>query len=128
MAPNLKYDVVIIGAGVVGMIMATLLSRNNLKVCLVDKNEGFSLNEETLYLGRTAALNLFSIRLLQDIGVWKDIAPYATTYSEIKTWDTEGSSGISFHASEVNLENLGAVVSNNALMYFLNKLIIRKMS
>ena len=51
MAPNLKYDVVIIGAGVVGMIMATLLSRNNLKVCLVDKNEGFSLNEETLYLG-----------------------------------------------------------------------------
>ena len=64
MAPNLKYDVVIIGAGVVGMIMATLLSRNNLKVCLVDKNEGFSLNEETLYLGRTAALNLFSIRLL----------------------------------------------------------------
>ncbi len=38
MEPNIKYDVIIIGAGLAGLTAALHLSQNNCKVCLIEKN------------------------------------------------------------------------------------------
>jgi len=116
----LDTEVTIIGAGVTGMTMAALLIKSNISVSLVDKRKELDFSEDELFSGRTAALNLFSRNIFEDLNLWEEMSSYATPFKEIRVWDASGSSKVKFEASEFNLQDLGSVISNNALSKLLS--------
>ena len=115
----MNTEVTIVGAGSVGLMMSALLLKHNIPVCLVDKQPSLTSLTSNVFLGRTAALNLFSKNIFQELNLFKEVLNFATPFNEIKTWDSSGSSKVEFKASEASLDNLGFVVSNNALIKLL---------
>jgi len=117
------FEVVIIGSGVTGSLLAAFLSSKGLKVCLIDKNRPLNIDKNQKYTGKTAALNLFSLNIIKEMGLWEALMPEATRFDKLYVWDGEGSSSINFSASDIQEDNLGFVVSNNSLLISLRKLL-----
>ncbi len=76
-----KFDIVICGAGMIGMIFSLLMSKKNLKVCLIDKNKEIDLkgNHDT----RTTAVSQGSSRILNEIGIWSKLKKNAQQINKI---------------------------------------------
>ena len=107
-------EVVIIGAGVAGSSLALALAKEGMEVCLIDK--GTSKIKGDIYKGRTTALNLASLDILEGLGVRKDIQDYLTPFKNIYVWDSEGTSSLDFSSDEIGQPKLGDVVTNNAIL------------
>lgn len=107
-------EVVIIGAGVAGSSLALALAKEGMEVCLIDK--GTSKIKGDIYKGRTTALNLASLDILEGLGVRKDIQDYLTPFKNIYVWDSEGTSSLNFSSDEIGQPKLGDVVTNNAIL------------
>ncbi len=71
------YDVVIVGAGMVGASLACAIAPTNLSIALI---ESVSPNEDwqPSYDDRGISLSTSSKRVLEHIGVWKDICLHTT--------------------------------------------------
>ncbi len=117
----MDFEVIIIGSGVTGSLLAALLSSNGLKVCLIDKKKPLNIDRNQKYTGKTAALNLFSLNIFKEMRLWEALMPEATRFDKLYVWDGEGSSSVNFLASDIQEDNLGFVVSNNSLLISLRK-------
>ena len=87
----MNFEVTIVGAGVVGSSLASLLAQQGVNVCLLDRSNPFKVNETNKFLGRTAALNLSSIELIKKLNLWSELERDTTPFKRIYVWDTEGS-------------------------------------
>jgi len=67
-----KTNVVIMGGGIIGSLLALILGLNGLEVILIDKESSGQLNSNS-YDGRSYALNKGSQRLLVAINIWDEI-------------------------------------------------------
>ncbi|QPC43337.1 FAD-dependent monooxygenase [Kaustia mangrovi] len=89
-ASPLRYDAIILGAGLVGMAAAVALAgrhaRTPLSVALVDARapEGFATAQAD---GRASAIAESSRRMLDAMGVWDAIAPNAQPIERIEVLD-----------------------------------------
>ncbi len=132
-----RFDVIIVGGGMVGLSIALLFARNldkrePLTLALVDgqetqkasksvvenkakkqqnkKNQKTKVNE---FNSRVSALTLASQSLLDTLGIWqKDIAPFACPYEDMYVWDAEGTGSINFSALDIQQTALGHIVEN----------------
>ena len=66
---NEHYDIVLIGAGLVGLMMALFLAKNKIKVTLIEKNK---LKENNVQLKdeRTTAISQGTKRILMKSDLW----------------------------------------------------------
>ena len=110
----MDFEVVVIGAGVVGSSLALSLAKEGVDVCLIDK--GTPEIKEDISKGRTAALNLASQNILEKLGVKRGIQNYLTSFKNIYVWDSEGTSSLEFSSDEIGQPKLGDVVTNNAIL------------
>ena len=110
----MDFEVVVIGAGVVGSSLALSLAKEGVAVCLIDK--GTPEIKEDISGGRTAALNLASQNILEKLGVKRGIQNYLTPFKNIYVWDSEGTSSLEFSSDEIGQPKLGDVVTNNAIL------------
>ena len=110
----MDFEVVIIGAGVAGSSLALALAKEGMDICLIDK--GAPEIKGDIYKGRTAALNLASLDILEELGVRKGIQNYLTPFKNIYVWDSEGTSSLEFSSDEIGQPKLGDVVTNNAIL------------
>ena len=110
----MDFEVVVIGAGVVGSSLALSLAKEGVDVCLIDK--GTPEIKEDISKGRTAALNLASQNILEKLGVKRGIENYLTPFKNIYVWDSEGTSSLEFSSDEIGQPKLGDVVTNNAIL------------
>lgn len=118
---KLKFDIVIVGAGIVGATLAcALASRKNSKgltIALVDPGK-----KPKQYTGndvdpRVVALTRSSQKLFTEIGVWSAIAAgRLCPYQDMHVWDGEGTAAIDFSSAEVKQKNLGHIVENSLLL------------
>lgn len=118
---NRTHDVVIAGAGVVGLAMAALLARSQhherLRITLVDAGQPASLGVDDPIGLRVSALSVGSLRLLNSVGVSADmIAGRACPYRDMRVWDksgsAEGAAALHFSAAEFALPELGFIVED----------------
>ena len=128
-----KYDVVIVGAGLVGQAIAAALqmqqqrqnSRNSLSIVLVDPAgiEAPALAQSLSdYDLRVSALTAQTQQLLQDVGAWPHIPPEALSpYTEMNVWDAEGTGAVHFSAADLQVANLGHIVENRHTLWALNQ-------
>ena len=61
-----SYDLIIVGAGMVGALSAILLAKSSLRIALVDKHDGhYPLSTPPAYDARVSALSSQSRSLLE---------------------------------------------------------------
>ncbi|MEM7194722.1 MAG: FAD-dependent oxidoreductase [Pseudomonadota bacterium] len=113
-----KFDITVVGMGMVGCATAALLAKSGFKVALADAKEPpeWTADEPS---GQVSALNIASIRILKFLGVWDQITLSVRMYSGMDVWDRNSPAQIEFSAQTVNQPALGAIVHNNLVTHTL---------
>lgn len=125
---NPDYDVIIVGAGLVGASLACALAQQPeaqaLRIALVEaKIEQHEFSGEN-FDPRVVALTQASQNLLNTLGVWNEvIQTRACAYREMHVWDGEGTAAIHFNCAEVRANQLGYIVENSVVLNVLRKKI-----
>ena len=94
-------EITVVGANVVGSSLACLLSKQGIKVTLLDRGSPLNLSKSPVLQDRTLALNLASIDLFKELNIWNEIKKQTTPFNRMFVWDSEGSSPLEFLAEEI---------------------------
>ncbi|ASK77877.1 hypothetical protein CF386_01815 [Paraphotobacterium marinum] len=108
---NIKYyDIVIVGAGIVGLSLAASFRNSNLKVALVDKKN--ILQNKLHNNSDVVALNRASRNVLKNIGVNKDFIESSwSPYSNMFITNQDYTSKINFDTDKILDVSLGYIVN-----------------
>lgn len=120
---NRAFDVVIVGAGMVGAALATGLGRSGFRVGLVDQGAAPCFDASQPPDIRVSALSAGSERYLTELGAWPDIlAMRATPYTRLAVWDEADHplsrvlprkiAEVVFDARSLSARHLGHIVEN----------------
>ncbi len=107
-------DVIIVGGGMVGLVLALLLAERDFRIVLLEHVDPLKKNASP---ARVSAINLASKQLLQDLNLWSQMAK--DSYSALErlvVWDGIGSGRIEFSAADVGLLELGSIITNSVLI------------
>lgn len=118
------FDIVIVGAGMVGAALATGLGRDGFRVALVDRAPEPAFTPEAAPDIRVSALSAGTERYLQSLGAWNHIlAMRATPYRRLGVWDEtphplrnllpRTANQVEFDAARLNTSHLGHIVENS---------------
>jgi 2-octaprenyl-6-methoxyphenol hydroxylase len=117
-----EYDVVIVGAGMVGASLACAIAPTNLSIALIE-SVSLSDAQQPSYDDRGISLSPSSKRILEHIGVWGDIHSHATPIKKIHVSNQRKFGFIHLTASEAGVPELGHVVIARSLGNALHKKI-----
>ncbi|MBN1378857.1 MAG: 2-octaprenyl-6-methoxyphenyl hydroxylase [Gammaproteobacteria bacterium] len=117
-----KFDIIIVGGGMVGAVLASILSRARYRIVLIETYAQIQ-GEQPGFDDRAIALSWGSSRILNQLGLWSDIRKIAEPIKIIQISD-RGHFGTSrIDAQEENVPALGYVVTAGALgKVLMNKL------
>jgi len=118
------FDIVIVGAGMVGAALATGLGREGFNVAMVDRAPAPAFNPDAAPDIRVSALSAGSQAYLQSLGAWEPIlAMRATPYRRLAVWDEAPHplskllprtvNQVEFTADGLNATHLGHIVENS---------------
>ena len=118
------FDIVVVGAGMVGAALATGLGQNGFSVALVDRAPPPVFNPDKAPDIRVSALSAGSERYLQNLGAWDGILSMrATPYRRLAVWDEtryplqnlvpRKLAEVQFDATELGAHHLGHIVENS---------------
>ena len=111
-----KYDVVVVGAGVVGLAAALMSARQGLSVAIIEAHAAKPWQENTPDL-RVYALALDNQQLLESFDVWSDIqSKRIMPYVAMTVFDEVQGNPLQFKASDLGRDVLGYIVENNLLV------------
>lgn len=115
------FDIVVVGAGMIGAAFAAALRESPLSVALLDAGPAPDPLPADRYDLRVSAVSPGTRSVLQAVGAWERldaerIGPYGSMY----VWDADSSGSIEFDAAEIGEPWLGYIVENvniqNALL------------
>jgi 2-polyprenylphenol 6-hydroxylase len=120
------FDVVVVGAGVVGVVMASLLLARKLSTAgrvavVADRFASPPLDGADWDL-RVFAMSRASERLLRACGVWNALpAARKFAYERVCVWDAsgtpQGAGSLTFDCAQIGEPNLGYIVDGHALQW-----------
>lgn len=118
--PAEKFDVVIVGAGMVGSLLATLLAGSGLRIALLERAAVTAPAADAPFEPRVSALTRASENLLRHVGAWAAIERLRSCpYGGMEVWDADGSGRVHFSARELGESHLGVLVENRLLQWAL---------
>lgn len=110
---NHRFDILVVGGGMVGAAFACACLGKGWRIALIEAGEpqrSWPAGEVDL---RVSALNRASQRILERIGAWDRIAELgASPYREMHVWDAIGGGSIHFDSAELGEPDLGHIVEN----------------
>ena len=123
------FDIVVVGAGMVGLATATLLAqspgRDKLRITIVDagKKPVFNIGDDVAL--RVSAISRGSMNVFQDLGIWNHILGLrASAYQKMRVWDSreslEGPNTLRFDAADFAVPELGFIVENKLIQHALS--------
>jgi len=104
-----RYDVIIVGGGLVGASLACALAPLGLRVALIEA-VAFRAASQPSYDDRTLALSASSCRILEAIGVWPALQPSATAIREIHVRELDRPGHVVMDPADLGLDRFGHVV------------------
>lgn len=122
------FDIVIVGAGLVGASLACAIAQENnaqdLRIALIEAGGDAQHFEGEHFDPRVVALTQASQNLLAKIGIWSEVLQTrACAYRDMHVWDGEGTADIHFNCAEVRESHLGHIVENSVIVTALRKKI-----
>ncbi|WP_057830726.1 UbiH/UbiF/VisC/COQ6 family ubiquinone biosynthesis hydroxylase [Colwellia sp. TT2012] len=118
-----KFDVLIVGAGMVGLTLALALRQaSQLKIALVDSSAVTELDESIDV--RVSAINVASKNIFTNLGVWSAIEhSRVQDYQHMHIWDKAGLGKLDFSAKDSTRwppeESLGWIIENKVIRHAL---------
>lgn len=114
------YDIAIIGAGMVGATLASLLSRSGFSVALIEAREPQPFDAGVDVGLRVSAISPGSAAVLEQAGAWKLIsAERCRAYRRMQVEDGIELEPLLFDAPAFNLERLGTIIENSLVQWSL---------
>jgi 2-octaprenyl-3-methyl-6-methoxy-1,4-benzoquinol hydroxylase len=106
-----KYDVLIIGGGMVGATVACALGNSSLSVALVEQTTPDAFSPEKAHDMRVSALSIASQQILQTIGAWDAVLNMRSCpFKRMRVWETAGDT--EFNSTAIDYDELGFIVEN----------------
>ena len=129
-AMDFDADIAVVGGGLNGPALALALAQIGLRVTVIDSLPATTRAAEN-FDGRSYALALTSVRLLQSIGVWDAVQENAQPMLEIKVTDGragEGASPFFMHFDHAEIEEgpMGQMVEDRHLRQALSQAVKAK--
>ena len=122
----MQADIVIVGAGMVGSLLAASLQHLSLNIVMIDQIHATEPNNQAPYEPRVSALTRASQNMLTHVGAWqlvkqKRYAPFST----MQVREQEGHGELLFSAFDVGVSHLGCLVENNLLQWALTECAVQ---
>lgn len=115
-----EYDVVIVGAGIVGATLACAFGSSSLRVALIEARAPARTWPADSRDLRVSAITPGSMRVLNALGVWRDaVAQRVQPFHAMQVWDAAGDGTIHFDSADIDADNLGWIVENRVLQHAL---------
>lgn len=117
-------DIVIVGGGMVGLALASLLADSDCTITVIEKYPPHRPSADAVS-NRVSAINFASQKMLQQAGAWQRIsADRLSPYSQMKVWEKDSFASIHFDnhdplIKQLNLDQLGVIVENNQIQWAL---------
>ncbi len=116
-----KFDILIVGAGMVGLTLAAALAKTSLTVGLIEARD---LSVGPGADGRSSALALGTIRLLDQLGAWSMMQALGVSpIYQIQVSDGQFSGISRLSREDIQVEALGYIVENTVTQTALRHLI-----
>ena len=110
------YDIVIVGAALVGASAALALAKQGFIVALVDRKTPLVELANREWDSRTYAISPGNADWLKDLGVWQRMnAERITPIDAMQIWGDENTEPLNFNAEDAFANNLGYILENSAL-------------
>ena len=116
--PNqiLHVDAIVVGAGMVGLTIASLLAKQGRPLAIIDRNEPARFNIHEPYEARVTAVSPGSKAIFEYVNAWplmqeKRVSQYET----MVVWDESSDARIQFNSYDINHVNLGFIVENRVI-------------
>ena len=115
-----NYDITVVGAGMVGATIASLLSRAGFSVALVETREPAPFDASAEVGLRVSAISPGSAAILEQAGAWKLVTSQRhRPYRRMQIEDGVELDPLLFDAPAYNMESLGTIVENDLLQWSL---------
>jgi len=116
------YDIIIVGAGMVGATLACALGQQGFRIALVEAvKPDFNWPENSVDQ-RVSAITCASQKIFESIGVWETMTQQRVSpYQEMRVWDATGSGSIHFDSAELGVPLLGHIVENRVTVFALHQ-------
>jgi 2-octaprenyl-3-methyl-6-methoxy-1,4-benzoquinol hydroxylase len=115
-----RYDVVVVGAGMVGAAAAALLARSGFAVAVVESREPPPFDATQPVGLRVSAFSPGSADVLREAGAWRQVERQRfCPYQRMIVEDRDETTRLEFDAPEFGLERLGTIVENDLVQWAL---------
>lgn len=115
---SIKADIVVVGAGLVGLAAAVACAKLGKQVILIDAKKTV-IKKQQAWDERIYALTANTEAWLQALGVWAEVdASRVNAINAMRLWDVQGSE-LALHDADANLAKLGVIIENQNLMHAL---------
>lgn len=113
-----RWDVVVVGGGMVGATTALDFAQNGFEVLLLEKTQPkLEWDNTRPYQARVSALTRASENILKNLGVWDGIEKRRFhAFTDTHVWEDISSAEVHFSAAEISEENLGFVIENEVIV------------
>lgn len=113
----MKYDIVIVGGGIVGATAALALAKNTaLTILVVEANAPPVYQKKEAYDYRVSAISLAAKNIFKQLDVWEAIqAKRISLYRQMQVWDAMGQGEIHFDCAELHATALGYIIEDNVI-------------
>ena len=117
-----QYDIIIVGGGMVGSMLACALGDSRFKVAVVEAGDVPTFEKNDSYALRVSALSIASQRMLEVVGAWPGVVERrACPYRRMLVWDGVGGGETLFDSADIAELHLGHIVENHVLQIALNE-------
>ncbi|MDX7988805.1 2-octaprenyl-3-methyl-6-methoxy-1,4-benzoquinol hydroxylase [Xenorhabdus sp. 12] len=113
--PQQKFDIVVVGAGMIGAAIALGLAQEGWRVALLEHQSPAPYDAGSEPDVRISAISCASVDLLKQLGVWKNVQQMRSApYRKLETWE-QNDSNVIFDAESLGLPELGYMLENRVL-------------
>lgn len=120
-----RYDVTIVGGGLVGLALAAALGQDGFRVAIIEAGEPVTDWPQDSIDLRVYAITRNSQQLFTQLGAWEAMQSRAGPFRDMHVWDAGGGGQIHFDSAEVGEPCLGHIVESRVIEKALLDVIAR---
>ena len=110
-----KYDVIIVGGGIVGSTLACILLQHGMHIALIEAQAPITKTANDIDL-RVYALTRASEQIFRNIYAWQHMEKQRVSpFQQMHVWDAQGSGEIHFDSAEIKQPTLGYIVEQHVI-------------
>ncbi|MBI5448338.1 MAG: FAD-dependent monooxygenase [Gammaproteobacteria bacterium] len=112
----LDYHIIIVGGGIAGLTLASLLAQSSLRIAIIDTGPLSHPLQLEHYDTRVSAINRASENIFRHLKIWKKIKQIRlSSYEKMIVTDTASQKKLEFDCADIGEPNLGHIIENQVM-------------